>query len=97
MPEKDPLPSLESLDRKLKEARSASQGLQKEQSPGGPLGYAMRIGVELVAGVLAGALVGYALDQWLGTRPWLFLVCFLLGAVAGFVNIYRILMRETDK
>ena len=32
------------------------------------------------------------LDRWLGTGPWLLLVFFLLGAVAGIVNVYRVMV-----
>jgi len=49
----------------------------------------MRAGVELVAGVGVGALVGYGLDQWLDTTPWLLIVFFVLGAAAGMLNAYR--------
>jgi ATP synthase protein I len=30
------------------------------------------------------------LDRWLGTWPWLFLVFFVLGSVAGVLNVYRL-------
>ncbi len=53
------------------------------------LGLAMRTGVELVAGVGVGALVGYGLDRWLDTSPWLLILCFMLGAAAGMLNAFR--------
>jgi ATP synthase protein I len=34
--------------------------------------------------------LGFALDRWLGTWPWLFLVFFVLGAAAGVLNVYRL-------
>ncbi|WP_370511874.1 AtpZ/AtpI family protein [Telmatospirillum sp. J64-1] len=49
----------------------------------------MRIAVELVAGVLVGVGIGYALDAWLGTRPWLMVVFLFLGSAAGALNVYR--------
>jgi ATP synthase protein I len=53
------------------------------------LSLAGRIGVELVVTTVVGAFLGYLLDGWLGTRPWLMVVGVLLGAVAGFRSIYR--------
>ncbi|WP_245577540.1 AtpZ/AtpI family protein [Nisaea denitrificans] len=53
------------------------------------LGMAMRIGVELVAGVGVGAGIGYLLDRWLGTGPWLLILFFFLGAAGGMMNVYR--------
>ena len=50
---------------------------------------AMRAGVELVAGVGVGTAVGYGLDKWLDTTPWLMVVFFFVGATAGMLNAYR--------
>lgn len=52
-------------------------------------GRAMQIGSELIAGVVAGGLVGYGLDVWWGTKPLWFLIFFLLGIVAGLLNVLR--------
>jgi len=49
----------------------------------------MRIGVELVSALIVGVAIGYMLDRWLGTTPWLMLLFFVLGSVAGIVNVYR--------
>lgn len=53
------------------------------------MGVAFRVGVELVAGVIVGAAIGYGLDQWLGTKPWMLIVFFFLGAAGGMMNVYR--------
>jgi ATP synthase protein I len=53
------------------------------------LSTAARIGVELAVTVVVGALLGYGLDRWLSTRPWLMLAGLLLGTAAGFRNLYR--------
>jgi ATP synthase protein I len=44
---------------------------------------------ELVASIAVGGLIGYGLDRWLGTSPWLFLVFFLLGFAAGILSVLR--------
>jgi ATP synthase protein I len=33
--------------------------------------------------------VGYVLDLWLGTKPWLMVVFFFLGSAAGMLNVFR--------
>ena len=53
------------------------------------LGMAMRVGVEMTVATLIGAVMGYALDNYLGTRPWLLLVGVLLGGAAGCLTVYR--------
>jgi ATP synthase protein I len=34
--------------------------------------------------------LGYGLDRWLGTGPWLLVVGVVLGAAAGFLAVYRL-------
>jgi ATP synthase protein I len=55
------------------------------------LGAAYRIGIEFISGILVGLILGYTLDQVLGTQPWGLVVMVLLGASAGVLNIFRIL------
>ena len=47
------------------------------------------VGVALVAATAVGLAIGYGLDRWLGTSPWLTMVFTLLGIVAGFLNLFR--------
>ena len=54
------------------------------------LALASRVGLELVASTVLGAGLGYGLDRWLGTGPWLLVVGVVLGAVAGFLAVYRL-------
>jgi F0F1-type ATP synthase assembly protein I len=46
----------------------------------------------LPASVVAGLLIGYALDRWLKTT-WITLVGLLVGCVAGFVELIRGVVR----
>ncbi len=49
----------------------------------------MRLGAELVSALAIGVGIGLLLDYWLGTKPWFMLLFFMLGSVAGFMNVYR--------
>jgi ATP synthase protein I len=49
-----------------------------------------RLSTELVAGVLAGAGIGWVLDRWLGISPWGMIVFLLLGFAAGVLNVMRV-------
>jgi ATP synthase protein I len=81
---------LDSLGEKLAEAkgRHGTPGLPPP-SQGAALGQALRLGVELVAGVAVGGLIGWALDQVFGTAPLLMVVFLGLGAAAGMLNVVR--------
>lgn len=67
----------------------------KADGIGAAYSLAMRVMAEFVAGVIVGALLGWQLDKWLNTSPWLLIVFLLLGTVAGFWNVYRIAAAPT--
>lgn len=56
-------------------------------------GDGLQAGVELIAGIVGGLLLGWALDRWLGTVPLLLIVGFGLGAAAGMLNAWRWMRR----
>lgn len=47
------------------------------------------VGIEMALSVVVGTAIGYWLDQWLGTEPWLMIFWMLCGVVAGFRSLYR--------
>ena len=47
------------------------------------------IGMHMVSGPIVGFAIGYGLDKWLDTDPWLKLVFFVIGIGAGFLNVYK--------
>ncbi|HEY0271008.1 MAG TPA: AtpZ/AtpI family protein [Sphingomonas sp.] len=49
-----------------------------------------RVLTELIAGLAGGGLIGWVLDRWLNTSPWLLLVLLFLGFSVACRNIYRI-------
>ena len=53
------------------------------------MGSAFRLGTELVASVAVGTIIGFILDNWFGTKPWLIIIFFFLGAAAGMLNVIR--------
>ena len=64
---------------------------RKAKLPTGGMALAARVTTELVAGVVVGTFIGWALDNWLGTTPILMVVFFFLGSAAGMMNVWRAL------
>lgn len=86
---------IEARLRKLQDAASGKGDASDASAGSGPssaegLGVAMRIGAELVSALLVGVGIGYLLDSYLGTKPWLLLVFFFVGAAAGILNVWRV-------
>ena len=50
----------------------------------------------LPSSIAVGLLIGYYLDKWLGTDPWLLITFLLLGIVSGFYSLLRGLSKYKD-
>ena len=62
-----------------------------------PMGIGVRVGVELVAALAVAVAIGWGLDHWLGTTPWLLGLFVLLGGAAGVANVWRLMMPRTPR
>ena len=45
---------------------------------------------------MAGLLLGYLADRWLGTDPWFVVIGILLGSYSGFMKMWQISKRMED-
>ena len=59
------------------------------EKKGSFMGSAFKLGTELVAAVAVGTIIGFILDNWFDTKPWLIIIFFFLGAAAGILNVIR--------
>ena len=66
-------------------------------SPSSKLGIAFKISTEMVAAVVVGTIIGFILDNWFGTKPWLILIFFFVGVIAGIINVIRSAKSMQDK
>ena len=100
MARKEGSPDFKDFDERVRRLREDARLPQEEAAGERPRhsigGAGVQVGIELVAGVIGGALIGYGLDRWLDTWPILFLVFFFLGAAAGMLNAYRYIRRLSD-
>jgi ATP synthase protein I len=64
------------------------------------LGKYSALGLELAIAVILGLAIGYYLDKWLGTGPWMTVIWMAIGFAAGVRSLYRAALRsgkELDK
>jgi ATP synthase protein I len=52
------------------------------------LSLAGTIGLHLISGIAVGLLIGYMLDRWLDSSPWLTMIFLGVGIAAGFKNMH---------
>lgn len=90
MADRPPEQSLRELDSRLQHLREESgRASQAKKAPTAGYGLAFQLAADLVTGLVGGAAIGWALDAWLGTRPWGLIGFFFLGAAAGMWNVYK--------
>lgn len=55
------------------------------------------VGTMLTSMVVAGFLLGYAVDAWADTKPVFMLLLGGLGLVGGFIKTWQLLVRSDPK
>ena len=74
---------------KIAKSKIKKNVLSESEKRGSFMGSAFKLGTELVAAVLVGTIIGFILDSWFDTKPWLIIIFFFLGAAAGLLNVIR--------
>ena len=54
---------------------------------------AINISIELITGIGLGVFLGLMADNYLQTKPLMLIICFILGTLVGFFNMYKTLKR----
>jgi ATP synthase protein I len=84
---------LQRLEKRLGEVRGEETERKARQESGGGdpagMGKAFRLSAEFMAGIIAGAGLGYAIDKISGSSPWGLMILTVLGFCAGIYNVMR--------
>jgi ATP synthase protein I len=89
------IPSLDELDQKISDLRKRNAPKPGRDEAGGEMsaasgaGTGLRIAVDFIAGIAVGVGLGLYLDSQFDTKPWFFILFFILGACAGMLNVIR--------
>ena len=84
MPKEQLKTRLEIAKEKIK-----SKYFPKQKNPNSNIGFAFKLSAELISAVAVGTIIGFILDNWFGTKPWLIIIFFFLGSIAGMLNVIR--------
>ncbi len=82
---------------KIAKSRIKKEINNDEAKRGSFMGNAFKLGTELVAAVAVGTIIGFILDSWFDTKPWLIIIFFFLGAAAGMINVIRAAKRMQER
>ena len=69
--------------------KKASDKENNRKTHPSPIGNAFKLSTELVSAVVVGTIIGFILDKTFGTKPWLILIFFFVGVIAGIVNVIK--------
>ena len=69
--------------------KTYKENSNENDKPTSNLGTAFKLSTELVAAVVVGTIIGFILDNWFGTKPWLILIFFFVGVIAGIMNVIK--------
>ncbi len=74
---------------KIANSKMKKQNQLDSEKKGSFMGSAFKLGTELVSAVVVGTIIGFILDSWFDTKPWLIIIFFFLGTAAGILNVIR--------
>jgi len=93
--------SLKEISARLKIAKGKvnNSSIKNKKTNSSNLGNAFKISTEFVAAVVVGSIIGFILDNLFGTKPWLIIIFFIIGVIAGMLNVIRSakLMQRNNK
>ena len=85
---------LKELEKKLDKVKKAKIKEDKyNQKPAVNYSIAINISIELITGIGLGVFLGLMIDNYLQTKPLMLIICFILGTLVGFFNMYKTLKR----
>jgi ATP synthase protein I len=73
----------------IAKSKILKKNLYKDKNPPSSIGTAFKLSTELVSAVAVGTIIGFILDKTFGTKPWLILIFFFVGVIAGIVNVFK--------
>ena len=74
---------------KIAKKKANKNSLNNNKKNTSSLGTALKLSTEMVAAVLVGSIIGFILDNWFDSKPWLTVIFFFVGAAAGILNVIR--------
>ena len=73
----------------IAKSKLSRKNQNKDKNRPSSIGIAFKMSTELVSAVVVGTIIGFILDKTFGTKPWLILIFFFVGVIAGISNVIK--------
>ena len=87
---------LESLKKRIDSSHNHNQKNTSRIKKTNAASFGFKISTEIVAALVVGVGIGLIVDNYFGIAPFGLIIFFIFGALAGFLNVYRV-MRRIEK
>ena len=79
---------LEKIKKKKEKTTTINQSINAKN-----YSIALNVSIELITGIGLGVIFGLIVDNYLQTKPIMLIICFILGTLVGFYNMFKTLKR----
>ena len=79
---------LEKIKKKKEKTTTINQSINAKN-----YSIALNVSIELITGIGLGVIFGLIVDNYLQTKPIMLIICFILGTLVGFYNMYKTLKK----
>ena len=88
--------NLEDLKKKIDSLNNENNDKNINQKKESGASFGFKISTEIIAALVVGVGIGLIVDNYFNTKPIGLIIFFIFGALAGFLNVYRV-MRRIEK
>jgi len=80
---------IKEIKEKVKKLKDELKSKELKKEGSSSMGIALKMGTEFVAAVFVASFIGFHVDKWLQTMPIFIIIFFIIGSVAGILNVVR--------
>ena len=80
---------IKEIKEKVKKLKDELKSKELKKEGSSSMGIALKMGTEFVAAVFVASFIGFHVDKWPQTTPIFIIIFFIIGSVAGILNVVR--------